>query len=320
MPPLPKHRVFEEKIRDLLRQSRALEPEARKRILELLAQTRRRVIAQLASLRPDQTYLRANLRQLKQEIEIAFEEFGGRAALVMRQLQQRGAQLGTATVDIPLATVRKPLPFPIGLDRTTLAIAQDFSADLISGLSRQAAAQVNSALQRAFLGGQPLTSIIEQVAQGLGGTGPLDLFSKVGERATTIAINEIKRVHSIAAQERLNLAAERNADLKKQWRWVDVGQKPRPGHQQDAIHGGAHGQVRPVNEDFWVRAGAGLASFEGLAFPRDPKGSPGNTINCHCVVVPYFDKEDLTDLQPTDEQRRLLEQYGIEIQIGGAAA
>lgn len=311
---------FEEQIRMVLRQSRSLEPEARQRILDLLAEARRRIVAQLASLRVDQTFLRANLRQLKQEIEIAFNEFSGKAAQVTQQLQQRSAQLGIATVNIPLAAVRKPLPFPVGLSRTTLGIAQDFSADLISGLSKQAAAQVNAALQRAFLGGQSLTSIIEQVAQGLGAPGKLDLFSKIGERATTIAINEIKRVHSIAAQERLRLAAERNADLKKQWRWVDVGQRPRPGHQMDAIHGGANGQVRPVNEDFLVASGMGGGGLESLAFPRDPKGSAGNTINCHCIVVPYFDAEDLADLRPSDEQRRLLEEFGISIEIGGAAA
>lgn len=304
-----RQQLFEAHVRELLRQSRSLEPVARKRILELLEEARQRVLGRIAGLRPDQTYLDVTLRQIKSEIDAAFKEFSGKAINAAHRLQEQSARMGTLSVDSTLALLGRTAPMPIGLSPTTLRVAQGYTADLITALSREARAKVNGALQRAFLGGQPLTEIIEQVAGGLGNQGPLNLFSKVGERATTITINEIKRVLSISTQERMEQVAERTgAALKKQWLWVDVGQEPRAWHQRSALHNGANGQVREVGEDF-------LVGGESLAFPRDPKGSPENTINCHCTVVPFFDKEDLQGLAPTARQRNILEQLGIEISV-----
>lgn len=304
-----RQQLFEAHVRELLRESRALEPVARKRILALLEEARQRVLARLAGLRPSQTYLDVTLRQMKREIDAAFKEFSGRAIGEANRLQEQSARMGTQSVDRTLAIAGKTAPMPIGLSPVTLRVAQGYTADLITALSREARAKVNGALQRAFLGGQSLTEIIEQVAGGLGSKGPLNLFSKVGERATTITINEIKRVLSISTQERMEQVAERTgAALKKQWLWVDVGQEPRAWHQRSALHNGANGQIREVDEDF-------LVGGESLAYPRDPKGSAENTINCHCVSTPYFDKEDLAGLEPTARQRNILQDLGLEIRV-----
>jgi len=305
-----RQQLFEAHVQELLRQSRSLEPAARQRILALLEEARQRVLGRIAGLRPGQTYLDITLRQIKSEIDAAFKEFSRGAITSTQRLQEQSARLGTLSVDRTLALVGAPSPMPIGLSPVTLRVAQGYTADLITALSRDARAKVNGALQRAFLGGQSLTEIIEQVAGGLGSKGPLNLFSKIGERATTISINEIKRVLSIATQERMEQAAERTgAALKKKWLWVDEGQEPRAWHQRDAIHNGANGQVREVGEDF-------LVGGESLAFPRDPKGSPENTINCHCTVVPHFDKEDLQGvLEPTARQRNILQDLGLEISV-----
>ncbi len=83
---------------------------------------------------------------------------------------------------------------------------------------------------------------------------------------------------------------------------------PRLAHKLSVEDGGANGQIRNVNEDFDVAG-------EQLAYPRDPKGSPENTINCHCVMKPFFEADAL---KSTPGQRGLLQDLGIEISVGPA--
>jgi len=51
---------------------------------------------------------------------------------------------------------------------------------------------------------------------------------------------------------------------------------------------------------------------EELMYPRDPNGSPENTINCHCLLVPEVGA-DL--LKPSDSQSNLLKDLGLSISI-----
>jgi hypothetical protein len=72
---------------------------------------------------------------------------------------------------------------------------------------------------------------------------------------------------------------------------------PRIGHLL------ADGQIRKPGEPFLVEG-------ELLRYPRDPSGSAENTINCHCLKIPYFRPEVL---KPTDQERQLLSSYGVSV-------
>jgi uncharacterized protein with gpF-like domain len=65
----------------------------------------------------------------------------------------------------------------------------------------------------------------------------------------------------------------------------------------------ADGQIRQADEPFDVGG-------EELMYPRDPGGTPENTINCHCLVLPYIDPKLL---KPTDQERGLLDSLGISV-------
>lgn len=79
------------------------------------------------------------------------------------------------------------------------------------------------------------------------------------------------------AGRRAVLAAREGGASHK--RWVSRhDSKVRPGHAA------ADGQVVPVDAVFDVDG-------EYLRFPGDPQGSPGNVINCRCVVVPVDKSE-----------------------------
>ncbi len=156
---------------------------------------------------------------------------------------------------------------------------------------------MNAAIQRAFLGGQSLDDIIAQVGRAIGGDEFTGLFGPFGDRAESIAINEILRVHSIAGQARLEDLAGQVPGIKKQWLHIPVARVPRLSHIF------ASGQVQEVGDPFSVGG-------EDLMYPRDPNGEPENTINCSCVLVPYVDP---SDMNPTAGQSSLLEDLGLDI-------
>jgi hypothetical protein len=186
---------------------------------------------------------------------------------------------------------------------TTLAIAQGYTADLIANLSRKAAADINAALQRAFMGGQSMDAIVQQVGKALGAQGRVSIFDQIGARAETIAVNEILRVHAMSGQARMGELAERHPELEKQWKHLPAARIPRITHIL------IDGQVKKVTEPFDVPIVPG-GEPEQLMFPRDPSGTAENTINCHCVSVPHFSAEAL---RPSQWHRDILDQFGISI-------
>jgi uncharacterized protein with gpF-like domain len=293
--------AFAQKVRQLIAQSKALTPAARKNILELLDEARKRIIAQLAGLNPS-SFNAAQLNVLKHSIDQAMDQFAREAAIDVSTFQSQAASLGAQTASAPLAATGLEASAFGQVSRTTLAIAQGYSADLITAMSRDAALKINSTIQRAFLGGQQMTDIIDQLGRALNNGESTGLFGPIAERATSIATNEILRVHSIAAQARMSDLKERHPDLLKMWHHTPAARVPRMSHIA------ADGQVRDVNDPFDVDG-------EQLMFPRDPNGSAENTINCHCFAAPHF--ED-SALEPTDAQRGLLDRLGISVQVSPA--
>jgi hypothetical protein len=288
---------FASKVRELIRAARAFGPDVRKRVIELLEEARKRVIAEVADLDPA-SFTSVQLQAMRAEIDRALETFRMELTRSVNASQADAFASGEAIVGQPLAAVGMPAPSFFGFSRDALAIAQAYTADLIGGLSKDAAAKINAAIQRSFLGGQPVTETIQQIGKALAnGQGFSGLFSPIGERAETIALNEILRVHSIAAQARLEDAAAVNPEIKKQWTHVPIARIPRFSHIQ------ADGQVREVGEPFDVGG-------EDLMFPRDPGGSPENTINCHCLLRPYLDE---AALKPTARQEKMLKDLGVNV-------
>lgn len=297
---------FTRKVRQLIAESRQLSPRAMRQILELLDEARKRVAGQIAILDPA-SFQAAQLQSIRTSIDVAFDTFRAEATVTLNGAQAEAARLGAATIDEPLAAIGLDAAALGQVSTDTLRIAQSYTADLLTGLSELGKAQVNSAIQRAFLGGQSTDEILQQIGRGLspGGklTGRVDLFSKFGMRVQRVAVTEILRVHSISAQARLTDLAGRHPALKKIWKWVPASLAPRHTHQDIS------GQVRKVKEAFDVPIPR-LGRIEKLMFPRDPAGSAENTINCHCVLTPHFDKNVL---RPTGKQKGLLKDLGITI-------
>jgi hypothetical protein len=287
---------FASKVDDLIAQSGKLGPEATKKVLELLNEARIKILGELTQLTPD-SFNAAQLNVLKKSIERAMATFSHQASSAVIGLESKAFELGQKTITTPLDSAGLSSAFG-QVSTSSLSVAQGYTADLISGLSNSASASVNAAIQRAFIGGQSITDIIGQIGKALpGDKGFTGLFSPVGKRATAIATNEILRVHSIAAQAKLEDAAERHPELMKQWKHLAIALRPRIGHEI------ADGQTQKVEDPFQVEG-------EDLMYPRDPNGSAENTINCHCLMVPYF---PAGALQASAEQKGLLDDLGISV-------
>lgn len=277
---------FAAKVQELIAEAQQLSPQSRKRIVELLSEARKRIIGEISTIDPA-SYTYVQRVMLKQSIDQAFEEFRQEASSYVEQQQASAFGMGSNLASEPLKAAVGFAPWG-RISTDTLAIAQGYTADLIGALSQDAAAKVNAAIQRAFLGGQSMMDVIEQVGKAIGAEKFTGILSPVGSRATTIAVNEIERVFSIASQARMEqLAQETGGEYaQKQWRWINVGQVPRATHQEIS------GQIKGLKEKFEVPNPVS-GEIEELMFPRDPAGSPGNTINCHCISAPYIDFEAL---------------------------
>lgn len=281
----------------LTEQADKLAPEARRRILALLDDLNRTILADLAQSSPE-SYSAARLRALKAEVERAMQQFADQASAEVQKMQANAFQQTSVQVEATVTAAAGGVIVPPVLDNAALRVVQGYTADLITGLSQDAAAKINAAIQRAFLGEMTLGQLTAQIGIALEGGHFSGLFSQVGERALTIATNEILRVQSLASIARIKDLATRHPGLGKMWRHIPVAKVPRPSHLL------ADGQIRKPHEPF-------LVNGEELQYPRDPSGSPGNTINCHCLVVPHIPEEQL---KPTESDRALLRSYGLSVE------
>ncbi len=295
---------FAAKVNELIAQTKDLAPAARSRVLEMLDAARREILGRLADVDPA-SWTAAQLTELKRSIDSAMDKFRADATAFMDSAESHAARMGAEAVTQPLVSVGLEAIAMGHVNPMTLSIAQGYTADLITNLSRQAAHDINAALQRAFLGGQSWDQIVQQIGRGLGATGRVSLFDKIGERASMIAENEILRIHGISGQARMEQMATRHPDLKKKWKHIPVARVPRLTHMM------ADGQIKAVSEPFEIPVLPG-ADPEQLMYPRDPSGSAANTIFCHCLSLPHFDADVL---KPTAGHKALLDKLGIAIKV-----
>jgi|SRR6185437_3705946 len=289
-------RLYAAQVTKLIDGAKSLTPEARAAIEGALAQADREILGRIAQLDP-KSFTVQQLAALRSAIDQELVKFRVTATAKVNALQERAATMATQQTS-NVVSAALGIGQPIGtVNMATVRIAQGYAADLISGLSADAAAKIKGAVQRAFLGGQSMSEIIDQVGRALEGGKFSGIFTDVGDRAMRIAFNEILRVHSIAGQARLQDLASRNKAIKKRWMHIPAARVPRLGHIL------ANGQTVAVDQSFKVEG-------EDLMFPRDPSGSPENTIFCHCVSVPFIDD---SDLYATAADRKTLAAAGISI-------
>ena len=267
MPRSKKEIAFDRKVKELVARAQNLEDAEVKKVITLLADARKTVAATVATTEW-QAY---RLPEYKNAIERALEEFGDRYGVDLREAQRSFWEDGINMVDEPLRTVGVYASFP-ALDTTVLGIMQGYGADLVKGLSKDAALKINNEITMGLMGQKTPYEVMQAVGANL---KDKSIFTSIAARAETITRTEAGRVLEAASQARLEAAAPLVPGLQKQWFHGANVRMPRPSHLA------AVGQIRDVDKPFDVGG-------EQLMYPRDPARSARNTINCSCYTVPYM--------------------------------
>jgi hypothetical protein len=229
------------------------------------------------------TFDLARIGSTIQEIEGRLLELGEGAGRISRTAAEETADVGRLLVDEPLRVALGTDILPAHqLPRSTVAAAADFSADLITRMTRDGIRRISAEIQLGAIGVKDPREVLEAVGRNLDDPS---IFGSLANRAEVITRTELGRLHSIAGQARQEEALQVVRNMQKQWLWSGKAR---------LSHAAAHGQIRDVYEDYDVGG-------EKLMFPRDPKGSAANTIFCGCSSLPYIG--GLSEELPTVEQQ-----------------
>ncbi|MEZ2347419.1 hypothetical protein [Terriglobus sp. RCC_193] len=288
--------AYTQQMDSLTEAAKLLAPEARAAMVPLLEDAHRQIMKDLAQVTPD-SYSESRLRLVKQGIEQTLTQLRNVAQNTVNSLQTVTYRAAANSVDsVVFAGTGKQLIQPV-LDTRALSIVQGFSADLIGGVTSDATAKINAAIQRSYLGKTTLSDLFNVVGQAQGNGQFSGLFGTLGAKAADTAMNEVMRVDSMAKQARISDLSTNIDGIGKQWVHLPIARVPRVSHILADL------QVRKADESFEVGG-------EALMYPRDPAGSAANTIFCHCTMRPHV-AVDL--LQPTDRERDLLKSLGLSV-------
>jgi len=262
-------------IRALTNQVNDLEDTALRQTLALLNDTLAQIRARILT---EEGWRLENARNLQAQVNDLIAIFQREATARASGAVVKAYELGVQSVDDPLAVSGLRLPIA-RLSRNVVAVLHGYSADLIKSISDEARTSINTAITQGLLGQQSPFDVMLRVSAIVGDTDRLSGLTGISARAEKIYRTETGRVYSIATQARQDQVAQMVPDLLKMW--VATGD-----HRTRTGHLAAHGQTVRVAEPFKVAAQVGQPK-EPLMYPRDPAGSPGNTINCRCRSVTW---------------------------------
>lgn len=277
--------AYAREIAEAVRRVNRLEGETLGQVRDLLEAVRAQTIERLvwAQTKADaggSTYDLARLGQLQQEIDRAFLELRLRFPQMAADSALSMANLAAEVADVPVRLVtgamnRAPTELPtFGLSRSLASASAQVQASLVTRVTQETIRKISNEVSLGATGLKTPFEVMQAVGANLDDPS---IFGTIARRAEVITRTELGRVQSVAGQARYEEAAAAGvAGLQKQWVHEGHAVKPRPGHVA------AHGQVVGVHEPFIVEG-------ERLMFPRDPAGSPGNTINCGCGSYPYIE-------------------------------
>jgi SPP1 gp7 family putative phage head morphogenesis protein len=251
----------------------------------VLEQTRREVIAELRNVPPER-FRAFFLKELQGSIDQKIAALEQRLKQELAPRIEAALQAGRRSALEPAAVLEVSVPLT-DLPQNLVDVVQGFTADLIKRISDETRARINADLAVSILRGDSILDAGRRIGRSLGSRGTT--FGAISNRAETIARTEILRAYAVAQQASFRQMADYVPKLKKQW-IASLDDRVRPAHRQ------AHGQTRDWDEPFTVDG-------EDLMYPRDPGGSPGNTINCRCVSVPVLPEVETSPESPALPRR-----------------
>lgn len=165
------------------------------------------------------------------------------------------------------------------LSTDLLAASLDVTNDRLRGIWSELGTRLKTIVRQASLGVEDPFQAIQAAARII--RDP-KVFGTALNRAEVIVRTEVNRTFSLAAQRRMEQSNRRlGGGLKKWWLTAeDARVRPSHGSAGDRYRPESSPGPIPVTQPFEV-------GDARLMFPRDPRGSAKETVNCRCVSVPY---------------------------------
>lgn len=252
-----------------------LEDRAVRRAVQLLNDAKRKINARVLT---EEGWRKSNLRNLQRQVDDIMADFERDYGRALTEINGQVYELSVQSVDDPLAVSGVTVPVA-RLSRNVVEVLQGFSADLIRNVSQQARTNINAAITQAMLGLESPFDAQRRISDIFGIRDDARKLTGISARAQATFRTEVGRIQSIATQARQQQVADKVDDIEK--RWVTKGDsRTRSGHLA------AHGQSVPVDGFFLVARERGERKEE-LRFPKDPRGSAGNVINCRCRHITW---------------------------------
>jgi len=268
----------------LAKQANRLEDEAVRRAVRLLQDALREINQRVLTA---EGWRLSNLESLQQQVNAILERYREQVTVAFSDIQTSAYELGARTVDEPLKVSGISLT-PARLNPAIVAVLQGFSANLITKITEEVRTSINATLTQSMLGLMSPFEAQRRISEIVGAKDRLSELTGISARAEAIFRTEVGRVYSISTQARMIQVAETAPDIEKGW--IATGDhRTRSGHLE------AHGQRVKISEYFEVAPTLG-APREKLMYPRDPRGSPANTINCRCRHIAW--REGYGDFVP----------------------
>src|SRR4030042_3391993 len=280
---MTKEQIFALKVQELIRKSGKLDKEAIGRVLILLDDARKDVMDLILDSRTRWQLSYYNV--LKVSVERIMRDYQEEYIKEQSKILNEMVKYGIAIVDQPLLEIGFNRIIH-GIDTHLIDILQGYSADLITNLTNDALVKINTEIRNALIGLKDPYDAMVAIGTNL---DDKSVFSSIAKRAEVITRTEGGRVLQAARQARADEVLKLIPDMQKEWKHSLYAKQPRTGHEE------AHGQRVLASEPFLIHWEAGVPDNmkEQLMYPKDPGGSPKNTINCNCYAQdwhPDWDK------------------------------
>ncbi|MEW8494246.1 MAG: phage minor head protein [Candidatus Thiodiazotropha taylori] len=277
---------FNKELRERLKTGLKVRRDTYKALVEMLNQAEKEIVQTLSNSPTDwETFY---LTQLQQQIKNALRSIEVQMATTANDAMNVSWQGGIDLVDKPIEAAGIQLSSSMPqISTNQLTAMRTFMVDRIKDVPIQLAQKITGQLGMTMMGAQSVGDTVSNVQK---------MFKNQGRsRILTIVRTELGRAYSTATHLRQQQASEFLPGMKKQWR--------RSGKVHSRVsHDVIDGQVKDIDEPFKLGNGT------QLMYPRDPRASAKETINCGCESLPWMEHWDmkLPGKKPYTAQEKML--------------
>jgi hypothetical protein len=255
------------RIRPILRRARSVEDAAVRAQLRILRDARRAILARMVDAG---AFDKFRLTLLLQAIDVEIMHGTAAAQRSITTATERAFGLGRQMSQVALGTPQGLVGVSGELVRAVVWVTQDQVREVWGELG----SRLKLIIRRTALGVTDPFEAMRALARII--RDP-KTFGRAFWRAETIVRTEVGRAFAIASQDELERAHKAGVNVRKYWLTAH-DERVRESHRQAGLD---YPESKAIAWDGLFEVGD-----DELRYPKDPNGSPGETINCRCVSVP----------------------------------